>query len=184
SIAWSPDVNYTLNDWSKRVRRAGADKYWVATLMPGYDDTHPTRSDKFARGRENGAFYRATWNAAIASRPDMVVVTSFNEWVEGSMIEPSVSYGNQYLDITREMAAQFKASPPPSLDDKIALAASPTPRPTRTPTETPTARATNAPPTKSPTRGPSPTPTATPIDFAAYRTTEILRVRSGPGTNF
>ena len=49
SIAWSPDVNYTLSDWSKRVRRAGADKLWVATVMPGYDDTRTSRADKFAR---------------------------------------------------------------------------------------------------------------------------------------
>lgn len=187
SIAWSPDVNYTLNDWSKRVRRAGADKLWVATVMPGYDDTRTTRADRFARNRENGNFYRSTWNAALASRPDFVIITSFNEWVEGSQIEPSVTYGNLYLDLTREYAAQFKSSPPPSAEEKIALAASPTPRPTRAPTLTPTLRATNAPtvtPTLTATRGPSPTPTATPLDFAAYRTTEILRVRAGPGTHF
>ncbi len=34
-----------------------------------------------------------------------------------------------------------------------------------------------------PTLGPSPTPTATPIEFAAYRTTEILRVRALPNTS-
>ncbi len=119
SIAWSPDVNYTLNDWSKRVRRAGADKLWVATVMPGYDDTRTTRADRFARNREDGNFYRSTWNAAIASRPDMVVITSFNEWVEGSQIEPSVTYGNLYLDLTREYAAQFKSIPPPPTKKKM-----------------------------------------------------------------
>jgi hypothetical protein len=185
SIAWSPDVNFTLNDWSKRVRRAGADKLWVATVMPGYDDTRTTRADKFARNREDGNFYRATWNAALASRPDLVVITSFNEWVEGSHIEPSVTFGNLYLDLTREYAAQFKTSPPPSAEEKAAAAATNTPRPTRAPTPTPTTRATNAPtqtPTSNPTRGPSPTPTPTPIEFAAYRTTEILRVRAQPNT--
>lgn len=177
SIAWASDVNYTLNDWSKRVRRAGADKYWVATVMPGYDDTRTARADKFARARNGGDFYRATWNAALATRPDMVVITSFNEWVEGSMIEPSVTYGNLYLDLTREYAAQFKSSPPPSVEEKMALGATPAPPPTRVPTWTPTAGA-------AATRGPSPTPTATPIEFAAYRTTESLRVRAGPGTSF
>ncbi len=78
SIAWASDVNYTLNDWAKRVRRAGTDKLWVATVMPGYDDTRTSRADKFARSRDGGNFYRATWNAAIASRPDMVVITSWN----------------------------------------------------------------------------------------------------------
>ena len=47
------------------MRRAGADKLWVATVMPGYDDTRTTRADKFARQREDGNFYRSAWNAAI-----------------------------------------------------------------------------------------------------------------------
>lgn len=168
SIAWSSDVNRTLGDWSQRVRRAGADKFWVATVMPGYDDTRTTRADRFARARSNGDYYRATWNAAIQSRPDMVVITSFNEWVEGSMIEPSVTYGNLYLDLTREFTAQFKSSPPLSVEEKNARAATGTPRPTQA----------LAPPTIVPE------PTAT-LQFPdAYRTTEILRVRAGPGTDY
>ncbi len=175
SIAWSPDVSHTLSDWATRVRRAGADKLWVATVMPGYDDTRTTRSDKFARGRQDGGFYRATWNAALATKPDLLIIDSWNEWVEGSMIEPSAKYGNLYLDITREYAAQFKGQPPLSADEKQVLAAPPTPRPTRSAT---------AVPTRAPTRGPTFTPSPTPIEFAAYRTTEILRVRSGPGTQY
>ncbi len=163
SIAWSPDVNHTLSDWARRVRQAGADKLWVATVMPGYDDTRTGRADGFARARNDGGFYRATWQAARNSRPDLLVINSFNEWVEGSMIEPSVSYGGLYLDLTREFAGQFKAAPALAPEEKIALAATLTP---------------------PPTRGPTPTPSPTPIDFAAYRTTEILRVRAGPGLDF
>ncbi|MGB8647297.1 MAG: SH3 domain-containing protein, partial [Anaerolineae bacterium] len=92
-----------------RVRRAGADKLWVATVMPGYDDTRTTRPDRFARARDNGNFYRTTWQAALNSGADWVIITSFNEWVEGTQIEPSVTYGNTYLDITRQYAAQFKS---------------------------------------------------------------------------
>ncbi len=179
SIAWSPDVNYTLNDWSKRVRRAGADKLWVATTMPGYDDTRTTRADKFARSRADGDFYRATWNAALQSHPDLVVITSFNEWVEGSMIEPSASYGNLYLDLTREYAAQFKSQPPLSDDEKILAAATNTPRPS---TAAPTPPASAA-PAVTPTRAAPASPTPTPVEFDAYRTTEILRVRALPNTD-
>ena len=48
------------------------------------------------------------------------------------MIEPSVTYGNLYLDITREFAAQFKAGLP-------------TPTPTNTRTATPTRTSTPTP---------------------------------------
>jgi hypothetical protein len=42
-----------------------------------------------------------SWNAALASHPDWITITTFNEWFEGAMIEPSVHYGDLYLNITR-----------------------------------------------------------------------------------
>ena len=45
------------------------------------------------------------------------------------MIKPSATYGNQYLGLTQEFAAQFKAMPPPSVQDKEAIAAPATPLP-------------------------------------------------------
>jgi uncharacterized protein YraI len=113
SIAWSPDVGQTLSDWGLRVRRYasqnGGNRLWVATVMPGYDDTHTDREDAFAVDRRDGDYYREAWSAAVASQPDWIVITSFNEWIEGTMIEPSLTYGNRYLDLTRELATAFKS---------------------------------------------------------------------------
>src|SRR5207253_6081631 len=36
-----------------------------------------------------------------------ITITSWNEWLEGSQIEPSKSYGDSFLQITRDMVAQF-----------------------------------------------------------------------------
>jgi hypothetical protein len=41
------------------------------------------------------------------------VITSFNEWYEGHQIEPSRTYGNLYLDLTRTYADKFHASGAP-----------------------------------------------------------------------
>lgn len=116
SIAWSRDVGYTLRDWANRINsyntQNGSDKLWVATVMPGYNDLRTGRSDAFVRDRQNGGFYNECWNAAIATQPDMVIITSFNEWVEGTQIEPSVTYGDQYLSLTREAVARYKSSAP------------------------------------------------------------------------
>ncbi len=165
SIAWAPDVSAELQKWPDRVRGYGADKIWVATVMPGNDDTRTHRPDAYVRDRRGGEFYRETWLGAFASYPDWVIITSWNEWVEGTMIEPSVSYGNLYLDITRDFTAQFKAGLP-----------SPTATPTRTPKPTATA---------------TPTLTITPtaaivIDGginATITATDTLRVRAGPSTD-
>lgn len=114
SVAWSSNLARTLQDWGQRVQRyaenLGTPRLWVATVMPGYDDSRSGRAKSFAVDRRNGDYYRTAWSAAIASRPDWVVITSFNEWVEGTMIEPSARYGDLYLNLTRELAAQFKGS--------------------------------------------------------------------------
>jgi len=36
------------------------------------------------------------------------LLSSFNEWVEGTYIEPSVRYGDKYMEMTRELVNVFK----------------------------------------------------------------------------
>lgn len=110
---------------------------WAPSVGPGYNDdravpgnTTPTLS------RENGATYDREWQNALSSGADWVSVTSFNEWHEGSVIEPARSsppspayetfagaYGTSgaasetaYLDRTRYWAAQLGGPPPASVN--------------------------------------------------------------------
>ncbi len=115
NITWNPpaSVYNTLSTWGNKVRSYSAEhgtrELWVATVMPGYNDLYTQdRSGRFSHDRRGGAYYRETWEAAIDSAPDLIVITSFNEWLEGTQIEPSVSYGNLYLDLTSELSAAFK----------------------------------------------------------------------------
>ncbi|NJN99052.1 MAG: hypothetical protein HC875_35645, partial [Anaerolineales bacterium] len=55
-----------------------------------------------------GALYRATFDAALTSNPDWLLLSSFNEWVEGTYIEPGVQYGDKYLELTKEFVTIFK----------------------------------------------------------------------------
>jgi glycosyl hydrolase family 99 len=198
SIAWSPNVFGEDAKWPRRVKAFGYDKLWIATVMPGNDDRKTHRPDSYLRDRENGAFYRQTWQAAFATNPDWIIITSWNEWVEGTMIEPSVTYGNLYLDITRQYAAQFKKglpSPTPTLSPTPKPTASATlPPPTRVATPTRAATPTNAvlpPPAAPPPAAASPEPTddSTPVIHASLNTnpvgvhattTNAMRVLSEP----
>jgi hypothetical protein len=38
-------------------------------------------------------------------------VSTWNEWHEGSEIEPSIEQGRRYLDATRAWAARFRGRP-------------------------------------------------------------------------
>ena len=99
----------TYPGWVKTAADPG--RVSTLTVIPGYDDTK-IRKPGLKAERLEGRSYQAQWEAAIAAAPDWVLVTSFNEWHEGSEIEPSAEDGEKYLKLTAEMAARFKKAPP------------------------------------------------------------------------
>ena len=44
-----------------------------------------------SRGREAGAYYDRSWREALECGAERVAVTSFNEWHEGTQIEPAAA---------------------------------------------------------------------------------------------
>jgi hypothetical protein len=58
------------------------------SVGPGYDARRATR-DARVRPRRNGATYDSMWQGALRSRADLVTITSYNEWHEGTQIEPA-----------------------------------------------------------------------------------------------
>ncbi|WP_203972350.1 discoidin domain-containing protein [Planotetraspora silvatica] len=65
---------------------------WAPSVAPGYiDDRANPGNTTPTLGRANGSTYDTEWSNAIATSPSWVSVTSFNEWHEGSVIEPAAS---------------------------------------------------------------------------------------------
>ena len=81
------------------------------TVIPGYNDTKLRKPGRIV-DRQDGQLYRVLWEEAIRANPDWVVITSWNEWLEGTEIEPSVEDGDKYLKLTAEYAGQFTKLPP------------------------------------------------------------------------
>jgi sugar phosphate isomerase/epimerase len=100
----------TFQRW---VEIAGGDRIACVTIIPGYDDSKLDRpKPRPITERHNGMTYRVMWEEAIKANPDWVIITSWNEWFEGSEIEPSVENGERELKTTAEYAPKFKALPP------------------------------------------------------------------------
>jgi glycoprotein endo-alpha-1,2-mannosidase len=95
----------TYRSWVELADRAG--RISTLTLIPGYDDTK-IRKPGLAVERYEGQLYTAQWEEAVEADPHWILITSFNEWHEGSEVEPSLEYGQQYLDLTAEFARRFK----------------------------------------------------------------------------
>lgn len=91
----------------------GTARLWAAGVIPGWDESRvqPPRNPAKVFPRRDGAEYEANWRAATASRPDLITITSWNEWYEGTQIEPSKAAGTTYLDITRKQSGLWKNGP-------------------------------------------------------------------------
>lgn len=85
---------------------------WAATASPGFDNSGShlllgrRRTD-----RAGGWRYDETWRVALASRPEWVFVTSWNEWYEQTHISPGRSTGRAALDQTATWTERFHSSP-------------------------------------------------------------------------
>lgn len=87
----------------------------VGGVAPGYNDTLVRPPGTIEPRGTDGARYDATWRAALAGDPDWVTITSWNEWYEGTSVEPSRKQGALALQQTAEWAASFRAHHLPAL---------------------------------------------------------------------
>lgn len=58
------------------------------SVGPGYDARRSLGEARF-KLRRRGATYDAMWTAALGSGADAITITSYNEWGEGTQIEPA-----------------------------------------------------------------------------------------------
>uniref|UniRef100_H3ARM4 Mannosidase endo-alpha like n=1 Tax=Latimeria chalumnae TaxID=7897 RepID=H3ARM4_LATCH len=95
---------------------------FIPSVGPGYIDTsiRPWNNHN-TRNRVNGKYYETSLQAALTVRPEIVSITSFNEWHEGTQIEKAVPkktltrlyldylphQSDLYLQLTRKWAEQF-----------------------------------------------------------------------------
>ncbi len=91
SIHWQE-----LSTWARKN-----DLTFIPCVGPGYLDTRvrPWNSAT-TRSREEGAYFDRMFQRAIEVHPPLIGITSFNEWHEGTQIEPAVP--NSLKDYTYE----------------------------------------------------------------------------------
>lgn len=98
--------------FSRWIETAGPDRIACVTLIPGYDDrTQGRPPPRPLTDRQDGETYRALWEEALLANPDWVLICSWNEWHEGSEIEPSAENGDRELRTTAEFAPKFLTLP-------------------------------------------------------------------------
>jgi hypothetical protein len=85
-------------DWARSLP---PDSLYVPSVIPGFSAKRVGYADTTLVARDDGNTFEKQWTSALGAgvEPTLVTVTSFNEWHEGSMIEPpqpGVNDGNDY----------------------------------------------------------------------------------------
>ena len=112
-----------LNERYDRERAAklletGAISFYMGGVSPGFDDIGcwgwgggPRKVE-----RDGGRTYQYRWEQMLQTDTGSVLIPTWNDWNEGTVIEPSMEFGNQYLAMTRKYAARFKGAAEPGGD--------------------------------------------------------------------
>jgi glycoprotein endo-alpha-1,2-mannosidase len=85
---------YDVVTWNGALFRRLCTQAHAAGLLcapsvgPGYDARLATRQEA-VRPRNDGLTYDRMWKTALKAGPDVVTITSYNEWQEGTQIEPA-----------------------------------------------------------------------------------------------
>lgn len=94
----------------KNLISQGNITYYSDGLCPGFDDIAVWGWGSGPRKIERGetALYESKWQSAVENNFPMVNIPTWDDWGEGTTIEPSLQYGIDYLEITRKYAAEYK----------------------------------------------------------------------------
>jgi len=88
----------------------------VAQIGAGYNDTPVPGRTSPIRDREDGDFYRHSWRAALAHRPQLVLLETWNEMHEGTEICETIETGSEYLDLTAEWIGKLRRGEAPGAE--------------------------------------------------------------------
>lgn len=89
---------------------SGQIDFYIAGVSAGFDDigcwgwgNGPRKVE-----RDGGKTYQYRWEQLLRTNLRVVMIPTWNDWCEGTTIEPTLEYGDQYLAMTRTYGAQFK----------------------------------------------------------------------------
>jgi len=88
-------------------------KNWPINIPAAYPRFHDIYADAGVRSSwgtiedRNGQTYRETLSRAIGSQQPVVQLVTWNDWGEGTQIEPSVEFGYRDLEVTQKSRRQL-----------------------------------------------------------------------------
>jgi hypothetical protein len=96
-----------LNDYlTSFYKKAAFWDYWVASAFPGFKDIYKEAGVSDGYGfldARDGETLKSTMRLALENNPDAIQLVTWNDYGEGTNIEPTEEYGYTYLGIIQDM---------------------------------------------------------------------------------
>jgi hypothetical protein len=86
------------DDWNWIWKIEQGDGITALPILPGFNRL---------RIPSDGPNYLNQWRAAQSSMPDMIIVNSWNEYHESTILEPTTAFGTEYIDLSARAAQRF-----------------------------------------------------------------------------
>ncbi|MEP3390483.1 MAG: T9SS type A sorting domain-containing protein [Reichenbachiella sp.] len=101
-----------LNWYYQTLKNRQEINFSTGAVWPGFDDRQASWGQNRWIDRRAGNTYNDTWNLAHANSSDLdwIIIETWNDWNEGTEIEPSVIDGFKYVEQTATNIAQFKGN--------------------------------------------------------------------------
>lgn len=112
-MADNNDTMYSDRDFGQNLLKNNFADFYMSGVWPGFDDYEVWGWGSGPRlmPRYGGQLYDSTWDWAIDNNLPVVQIATWNDWFEGTIIEPSVEFGNLYIEKTFLKTAEFKNLP-------------------------------------------------------------------------
>ncbi len=104
-----------MDVWKKQEKEQAkrsrvADRLAILTVTPTYRDiiVRGKLGFEIPQKIDDKSVYDWTWETAIKNEADYILIATWNEFFEGTAIEPSKEYGDYYLQETKRWIKEFK----------------------------------------------------------------------------
>jgi len=104
------DALYNFRDFGQYLLENSYADFYMSGVWPGFNDyaVWGWGSGPRLMPRYDGELYDITWDYAIDDNLPVVQIATWNDWFEGTIIEPSVEFGNLYIQKTFSNIVEFK----------------------------------------------------------------------------
>lgn len=104
-----------------RRERTGETQFCIAGVWPGFDDRGSWGWGGGVRviPRDKTQLYQYQWERALKGPCPIVQVITWNDWFEGTIVEPAEEFGYRYTELTRKYTAKARKKTLSSADLRV-----------------------------------------------------------------